>query len=109
MVSATQHSDALGEPYPKFGSIPRLFREVIVTEKIDGTNGLIRILEKSFGESAVWDSSSLPPRINVVFGPDGEDGLPDTEYWVMAGSRKRWISPEDDNAGLHVGSRRTLG
>jgi hypothetical protein len=33
------------ETYPKFSSIPRLFRDVIVTEKIDGTNGLIEVRE----------------------------------------------------------------
>mgnify|MGYP001427467826 CR=1 FL=1 len=31
------------EKYPAFGKIPRLRREVIVTEKIDGTNGLIAV------------------------------------------------------------------
>lgn len=31
------------DTYPAFGKIPRLRREVIVTEKIDGTNGLISV------------------------------------------------------------------
>jgi len=53
--------------FQKFNKIPRLTREMIVTEKIDGTNGLIAI---------------------------GENG----EFCV--GSRSRWITPENDNAGF---------
>lgn len=51
-------------PFPK---VPRLSRDVIVTEKIDGTNASIFI---------------------------GEDGS------FLTGSRKRWITPEDDNFGF---------
>jgi len=32
-------------PYPKFSPIPRLFRPIIITEKLDGTNGLVEISE----------------------------------------------------------------
>lgn len=53
--------------YPAFPKIPRWNREVVVTEKIDGTNALISITEH------------------------GD---------VRAGSRKRWITPEDDNFGF---------
>jgi hypothetical protein len=53
--------------FPKFPSIPRLFREAVVTEKIDGTNAIIHVAED------------------------------DT---VIAGSRSRWITPEDDNFGF---------
>lgn len=31
------------ETYPAFPKIPRLFRDIIVTEKIDGSNGLIHV------------------------------------------------------------------
>jgi len=34
-----------GDDYPKFGSIPRLFRRVIITEKLDGTNALVEVQE----------------------------------------------------------------
>lgn len=56
--------------FPKFGSIPRLHRAFTVTEKIDGTNGLISI-EECGG--------------NVI---------------VQAGSRSRWLTPESDNFGF---------
>lgn len=51
----------------KFPSISRLSRDIVITEKIDGTNAQITITE------------------------DGE---------FLTGSRKRWITPEDDNYGF---------
>jgi hypothetical protein len=53
------------EPWPKMG---RLFRDIVVTEKLDGTNAQVYI-------------------------PDDLSG-------VHAGSRTRWITPEDDNFGF---------
>lgn len=35
------------DEFPRFPSIPRLFRDCIITEKIDGTNALIHIDEKA--------------------------------------------------------------
>lgn len=66
-------------PFPK---IPRLSREIIVTEKIDGTNSQVFI---------------------------GEDGT------IMAGSRNRWLTIEQDNFGFarwvaeHEAELRALG
>lgn len=54
--------------FKEFDKIARLNREVVVTEKIDGTNGL------------VWIS--------------------DDALTVRAGSRSRFITPEDDNFGF---------
>jgi hypothetical protein len=51
-------------PWPK---IPRLYRDVVITEKIDGTNAA------------------------VVVTDDGQ---------VLAQSRKRFITPDDDNFGF---------
>lgn len=51
-----------------FDKIPRLRRNVIVTEKIDGTNAIVWI---------------------------GDDCTT-----IRAGSRSRWITPSDDNAGF---------
>lgn len=52
----------------EFPKIPRLNREVIVTEKIDGTNAIVHV---------------------------SDDGLT-----VTAGSRSRWITPQNDNHGF---------
>ena len=51
-------------PFPK---MPRLSRECIITEKIDGTNASVYI--NAYGD-------------------------------IIAGSRTRWITPEDDNFGF---------
>jgi hypothetical protein len=74
--------------FKDFNKIARLSREITVTEKIDGTNGQIAIWEK-------WDVPS----------EQAEDGMIDivydgTSYIVMAGSRTRWISTAQDNAGF---------
>lgn len=55
------------EAFVEFSKMARLSREVIITEKIDGTNAQIFI---------------------------GEDGT------IKAGSRTRWITPQDDNFGF---------
>lgn len=54
-------------PFQGFPKIARLSREIIITEKIDGTNAQILITE------------------------DGQ---------VLAGSRIRWITPQEDNYGF---------
>lgn len=53
--------------FTEFPKMARLSREVIVTEKIDGTNA------------------------QVFISQDGQ---------IMAGSRTRWITPQDDNFGF---------
>jgi hypothetical protein len=53
--------------FVEFASIARLSRDMVVTEKIDGTNAQVTVLE------------------------DGR---------VLAGSRNRWITPEQDNFGF---------
>ena len=55
--------------FTSFQKIPRFFRDIVVTEKIDGTNAQIWIPE-------------------------------DPEQEIVAGSRNRWITPEDDNYGF---------
>lgn len=75
-------------PYPK---TPRLFRDVVVTEKIDGTNGCIHIFRSN--------NLNPPEDYKAVV----KIKVPDTEYdhfFVAAGSRNRWISVADDNYGF---------
>jgi RNA ligase len=54
-------------PFAEFPSISRLSRDMIVTEKLDGTNAQVHITE---------------------------------DDRVIAGSRNRWITPEQDNFGF---------
>ncbi len=60
-----------------FPKIPRLFREVVITEKIDGTNGCIVIEEPTMTNAGIF-----------------------TKFQVYAQSRKRLVTPEDDNHGF---------
>ena len=53
--------------FAMFPKIPRLSRDIVITEKIDGTCAVIFV------------------------GEDGE---------FLTGSRKRWITPDDDNFGF---------
>jgi hypothetical protein len=78
--------------YPKFRPIPRLHRKVVLTEKINGTNGLIEITRFD----STWDIA-----LTDVF-PNGryvkaEDG---STYVVRAGSRNRWLTRDNDNFGF---------
>lgn len=79
-------------PFPK---IPRLHREVVITEKIDGTNALVHIEDKAFGEGA----GGVPDGVSVVIVAD-DDEEPMSELWIRAGSRRRWITPEADYFGF---------
>lgn len=67
---------------------PRLFRDMIVTEKIDGTNAAVIIDEFGHGKS------SDPNFQTLTYLDDGRG------YTVGAQSRKRLISPKDDNFGF---------
>lgn len=83
--------------------IPR-FRDMVVTEKIDGSNAAIRIIMSQFG--AHVEEGSVPDGCTLILGPDhidwdhGDDGMPSTEFLVYAQSRKRLIKPGDDNFGF---------
>lgn len=64
-----------------FPKIARLNREIIVTEKIDGTNAQIFIKECS---------PHVPHSLE----------LNDRFYVIWPGSRNRWITTQDDNFGF---------
>lgn len=64
-------------PFIEFPKIARFSREVVITEKLDGTNAQIYIYKEVDGA-----------------GYECED------YSIKAGSRTRWITPEDDNYGF---------
>lgn len=72
--------------YPVFGKIPRLHKPVTLTEKIDGTNGLIAIHSVN-GSWQAWRPES-PPLATV------------DDLEVYAGSRNRWLAIGGDNYGF---------
>lgn len=69
--------------YPKFSKIARLGSPVTITEKIDGTNGLILIQHRDELDylEAPWTRA-----FDTVM--------------IFAGSRSRWLTPENDNHGF---------
>ncbi len=71
-------------PWP---SISRLNKEAIYTEKINGTNAAVVVERYHAGET---DRTNL---VDVV-------GLDGVQYGVWAQSRKRFITPGDDNFGF---------
>lgn len=93
--------------FQTFGKIAR-FRDLIVSEKLDGTNAAVGILPFTFGTFA--DNMPLEDGTveygttlgTLITGPSSyEDGMPTVEYFVYAQSRNRLITPgKQDNAGF---------
>lgn len=88
----------MSDGYPSFPKIPRLHRDIVITEKLDGTNGLISIERHPIGTAV----DGLPDGVFLVMDDRtiGEDGLPVWEYHIRAGSRNRWLTPDSDNYGF---------
>lgn len=76
---------------------PRIFRNAVITEKIDGTNAAIGIRQFAFGWHA---ANEQPPNVTYTVGPRADDGFPVHEYLVYAQSRTRIITPDADNYGF---------
>lgn len=72
--------------FESFKKIPILSRDMVITEKIDGTNAQIFIAKE--------DSSILDSENNILARKDG--------YAILAGSRNKWLSTSkgDDNLGF---------
>lgn len=73
------------QPWPK---IPRLNREVIITEKIDGTNAQILIVPRAEVPPSIIDFPGACPFMSVG------------DFVMLAGSRTRWLGHKTDNAGF---------
>ena len=77
--------------YPKFGSIPRWYKTFTISEKVDGTNGLIAVVSDDDKYDEIRREGIEPIGFN-------NEGLA-----IFAGSRNRWLSADDkakDNAGF---------
>lgn len=89
--------------FPNFGKVPRWSRDIVITEKLDGTNGLIHIEQTDLIlTSDVFDAMGDDPFIlNFKATPEGVQ-------FLRAGSRERWLRPnhlvgdkkEHDNYGF---------
>lgn len=89
--------DTFGE-FKAWGSTPRWHKGLHITEKINGTHGGISVQEFSFGYHA---GTETPDDAKLVFSSEVDDsGDPKREYLVRAQSRKRIITPNNDNFGF---------
>lgn len=73
------------QPWPK---IARLNREIVITEKIDGTNAAVVIVPVEPG--------TTPEEVHAL----DTVAIYEDVYLVFAQSRTRFITPEDDNFGF---------
>jgi hypothetical protein len=77
--------------FQEFPKMPRLSREMIVTEKIDGTNAHVYIV----GNPEGFYTAKHPDPLVIAEGNCG--GEPAV---IFAGSRLRFIAPQDDHFGF---------
>lgn len=86
------------EPFPK---IARLNRDITITEKIDGTNAAVLIEEVPQGDPRYGANQTTAGQAPGVYALNecGQGGGC-RKFIVQAQSRKRLITPEDDNFGF---------
>ncbi len=86
--------------FKKWGSTPRFHKGLHITMKIDGTNGGVSV-EFVDGADMSWHYSGQVPE-DAIWVPAWVDGEPHKElgYLVRAQSRKRIITPTNDNFGF---------
>lgn len=82
------------QKYPKFESIPRLNRSYVISEKIDGTNGLIEVTRDTLTQGVL--STPFYDKISgrIYVSREGQN------WELRAGSRSRWLTDSRDNFGF---------
>lgn len=81
--------------FEEFPKIPRLKREVVITEKIDGTNAQINIVALDTPE--LLEEAKQSEFVLRIF-PGANPG--DSALAMLAGSRNRWLKVGADNFGF---------
>ncbi len=87
----------MNDIFQKYGKTPRLFRDAIITEKLDGTNAQV-LIERIDGYESPYTGDQLadnPPLDVLRVSPEEKLG-------IWAGSRNRLIEPgkSTDNYGF---------
>jgi hypothetical protein len=72
--------------FTPFPQVPRLSREIVNTEKIDGTNASVYVADPGVYCAGLFDEGPLVAKVGGCR--------------IMAGSRTRWVTPADDNYGF---------
>ena len=70
--------------FEAFNKIPRLSREIVITEKIDGTNAQVAI----FNHDALTSEELITPHIRLG------------DWVIFVGSRTIWLTEHTDNKGF---------
>lgn len=79
-------------PFREFPKLYRLFREVIVSEKIDGTNAQILVIDQAgAADDSEHDALSLT-----------DERIEAGSSVLFAGSRNRFLAKGTDNFGFHA-------
>ena len=74
--------------FEAFNKIPRLSREIVITEKIDGTNAQV----------AIFNTAALERKdLNTPYISTTSDGI---DWAVFVGSRTIWLTERADNKGF---------
>jgi hypothetical protein len=81
-------------PWPK---TPRLFRDAVITEKIDGTNAAVVIRKVPFAEGF---ATPLDDLVSFHWSEDPNGPPAEFGYLIGAQSRSRLITPLADNFGF---------
>ncbi len=88
--------------FQKFDKIPRLSRDIVITEKIDGTNAQIYIISyKSL--TMMYDTDSYIDHLKKQAICEIKNlGEEFNNFYIFAGSRSRWLdtSSKGDNFGF---------
>lgn len=92
--------------FVQFKKIPRLSRECVITEKIDGTNAQI-FITRFWEDKYILDVKMKDDiLIDIYFTPEVLNFISDyciakkDDLYMFVGSRTRWITPESDNHGF---------
>ncbi len=88
--------------FQKFDKIPRLSRDIVITEKIDGTNAQVVILNKQKYFEEHYNPDNPDMTRSWIDEINKQVIYTNEEFYVLAGSRKKWldISSKGDNFGF---------
>lgn len=83
--------------FESFNKIPRLSRDITITEKLDGTNAQVFIYDSN--DDILWPNQDIDTIVTKQFIQDyalyGKEGI-----YIFAGSRNRWLTIHKDNYGF---------
>ena len=86
-------------PFTPFPKVARLYKPCVITEKIDGTNASITIIGPDDERRHQLEHDIYRYEAGVTNQPPITAVTADNHF-ILAGSRKRWVTPLDDNFGF---------